>query len=344
MTIETDHASGQLVVVGIPTYNRVEGLRRAVESILAQTHQAFRIVISDNASTDETESYARALARRDSRVLYRRHESNVGPVDNFNSLLEGLRGDYFMFLADDDWLDVDYLECCVAVLRSDSGYALVAGRARFHPEGSTATAAVGLSVRLEDDSPADRVRSYHREVDDNSVFYGVMPTQLVPTVVRLPPSFGGDHLFVSAAAALGKVRTIDETSLHRSLGGTSADTKGLARALGVSSAMPWVSLALNLFKDIAWESNAYGELCPRARVVLALQCQRATLRRLLWAGVFRIGRTRAVRPVYHVGKRWYLRSPRARSERRLRFPGHATLASHKYRVRGSGADEPADRT
>ena len=43
-----------LVTVGIPTYNRASALTRALESVLAQDYTNLEVVISDNASTDDT--------------------------------------------------------------------------------------------------------------------------------------------------------------------------------------------------------------------------------------------------------------------------------------------------
>ena len=51
----------RLVSVGIPTYNRLTGLRTAVESVLTQDYENVEIVISDNASNDGTLEYCQAL-------------------------------------------------------------------------------------------------------------------------------------------------------------------------------------------------------------------------------------------------------------------------------------------
>lgn len=45
-----------LVSIGIPTYNRASTLRRTLESVIAQDYANLEIIISDNASTDETQA------------------------------------------------------------------------------------------------------------------------------------------------------------------------------------------------------------------------------------------------------------------------------------------------
>ena len=53
------------LTIGMPVYNGAKYVAEAVESILTQTFTDFELIISDNASTDHTESMGRALAVQD---------------------------------------------------------------------------------------------------------------------------------------------------------------------------------------------------------------------------------------------------------------------------------------
>ena len=75
------------LTIGLPTYNRAKYLREAIDSVLGQTFADFTLVISDNASTDETPEIVASYD--DSRIVYRRHETNRGWLANFNVSLEG---------------------------------------------------------------------------------------------------------------------------------------------------------------------------------------------------------------------------------------------------------------
>src|SRR5919199_5421053 len=124
----TDVDSGSpLVSVGIPTYNRREMLKRAVESVLAQDYTNFEVVISDNASTDGTQALCEDLCLRDERVHYFRQSTNKGPIANFNEVFRRSHGELFMYLGDDDWLDPSYLSQCVSTLLKQPELALVSG-------------------------------------------------------------------------------------------------------------------------------------------------------------------------------------------------------------------------
>lgn len=92
-----------LVSVVIPTYNRAESLERAVDSVLAQTHQALDVIIVDDGSTDDTaERYARRYGS-DRRVRYLR-QTNQGVSAARNLGLRAVRGAYIALLdSDDTW-------------------------------------------------------------------------------------------------------------------------------------------------------------------------------------------------------------------------------------------------
>jgi glycosyltransferase involved in cell wall biosynthesis len=102
-----------LVTIAISTYNRANSyLPRALDSALSQTYPNLEVIVADNCSSDDTGG---VVARRaDRRVRYFRHEANIGPNNNFNFCLEQARGDYFLLLHDDDRIDPDFVESCIA--------------------------------------------------------------------------------------------------------------------------------------------------------------------------------------------------------------------------------------
>src|SRR6478752_6533175 len=106
-------ASGRLVSVGIPTYNRADRLRTAVESVLGQDHPEVELVISDNASTDGTQQYALSLVEQHpGRIRYLRNDENLGPIENYNRVRAACRGEFRMWLGDDDQLSPTYISTC----------------------------------------------------------------------------------------------------------------------------------------------------------------------------------------------------------------------------------------
>lgn len=86
----------------IPTRNRPELLRLAVESVRLQDYADWEIIVSDNASDADIAHQMQAFG--DSRIRTRRHDLLIPVTDNWNAALEMATGDYFVMLGDDDAL------------------------------------------------------------------------------------------------------------------------------------------------------------------------------------------------------------------------------------------------
>lgn len=95
-----------LVSVGIPCYNRPDGLKRTLDCILGQTYKNLEIIISDNCSQNpEMKIIGETYCSRDERIRYIRQPENKGALNNFKFVLKEAKGEYFMWAADDDeWL------------------------------------------------------------------------------------------------------------------------------------------------------------------------------------------------------------------------------------------------
>lgn len=107
------------VSVGLPVRNGERFLAETLTSLLAQDHEDFELVVSDNASTDGTEEICRAAARADRRVRYLRQERNLGANANYNAVVAAARGPYFRWAAHDDRCAPGYLSEVVGLLDAD---------------------------------------------------------------------------------------------------------------------------------------------------------------------------------------------------------------------------------
>jgi glycosyltransferase involved in cell wall biosynthesis len=105
------------VTVCIPTRNRSPLLASAIESVLVQSFQDFELLVSDNASTDDTAAIVERI--EDPRLRSVRHDSDIGPTANFNACLRAAEGEFVLLLCDDDVLHPQFLESAVKVLRSE---------------------------------------------------------------------------------------------------------------------------------------------------------------------------------------------------------------------------------
>ena len=108
-----------IVSIGMPVYNGAEHIRDALDTLLTQTFTDFELIISDNASLDETENICREYAARDNRIRYVRQPQNFRATANFRFVLDQARSEYFMWAAHDDLHDANFIEETLKALEGD---------------------------------------------------------------------------------------------------------------------------------------------------------------------------------------------------------------------------------
>ncbi len=92
--------NSQNITVAIPTFNRCELLKRAVNSVLKQEIDGLSVIISDNASSDGTKEYLKSICDSRVTVIYSQH--NDGMMANWQRCFERSNGKYFLLMSDDD--------------------------------------------------------------------------------------------------------------------------------------------------------------------------------------------------------------------------------------------------
>lgn len=97
------------VSILIPTFNRANYLKMAVDSAIAQTCPDTEILVLDDCSTDETVNLSHAYSNA-ANVKFIRNENNIGFINNWNKAVALSSGEYVKIIGDDDILSAD----CVA--------------------------------------------------------------------------------------------------------------------------------------------------------------------------------------------------------------------------------------
>lgn len=118
------------VDVLVPCYNYARFLERCVCSVLSQHGTGVRVLIIDDASTDDTPEVGQRLAALDSRVEFRRHEVNQGHIATYNEgLLSWASAAYCLVLSADDALTSGALARAVRLLNRHPEVGMTYGRA-----------------------------------------------------------------------------------------------------------------------------------------------------------------------------------------------------------------------
>jgi len=159
------------VTVGIPTYNRPDGLLRTLQQITAQTHANLEIVVSNNCSTNGlVAAVLNRCAELDPRIRAFHQPENLGIVKNFKFVLRQAASDFFMWAADDDEWDPTFIERCMqGHARSQVG-TVMTGFYRHNRALDVKGPAV-LPKMTGEDRFADAMNFYRAM--PHSMFYGV---------------------------------------------------------------------------------------------------------------------------------------------------------------------------
>lgn len=113
-----------LVSICVPTYNSSRFLRDTLDSIIAQTYDNLEVIISDNASDDETAAIANEYGVKFGFKVFV-NGGNIGAFNNWNGLIELAQGKYIAIYHSDDIYEPTIIEESVALLERQPQSGLV---------------------------------------------------------------------------------------------------------------------------------------------------------------------------------------------------------------------------
>lgn len=132
------------LTIVIPTLNRAYCLPRAIDSALAQTHPDVEIIVSDNGSTDNTPEI---MARySDPRLRTFRRDTTIPACAHGNFLIEQARGELFLGLSDDDFIEPEFAARVIDRFESDPSLSFVYTGCNIHFADVLVPAKVGPPV------------------------------------------------------------------------------------------------------------------------------------------------------------------------------------------------------
>jgi len=234
------------VVVGLPVYNGEEFIRRAIDSVLAQTFSNIELIISDNGSIDSTPQICNDYEKKDERIRYIRHDVNRGGIWNFQFVLDQAKSEYFVWLGADDYLDTTFLEKNINVLDSNKNIAFSTSKIKpFGPNydrfkinvNDTLMKKIYKKIRLHyrpyhcystSGTYENRISSALR----HSIYYLFIHACFRTDVLRIGTNLSGHsekdmfaRQFMLIALRYGNAHVIDEFLIYRYTAGVSGQEK-----------------------------------------------------------------------------------------------------------------------
>lgn len=196
--------------IGLPVYNGEAYLAPALDSLLGQTFSDFRLIVSDNASSDGTEAICRSYARRDARIEYHRAASNHGLTWNFNRVVELADGEYFKWAAYDDLHAPRFLERCIATLDADPRAILAYTAYRMIDERGVVVAAGREPANATAEEPSARFADLVWNWGACLMLFGVMRLAVLRQTQRLHSYPAADTVLLAELGLRGALRELDE--------------------------------------------------------------------------------------------------------------------------------------
>ena len=185
--------SESLVCIGVPVYNGEKFLKNCLDSLLSQTFTNFNLIISDNASTDSTQSICQEYVQKDKRIQYYRQTKNIGII---------IKQDYNL---QDDWKKIV---------------------ANTKPKNFTK----GESVRLICGSYSNRIKIL-LQLRQESGLYAVYRTEILKKSVDVNELSLWPLQILFKIAKFGETNLIDEVLMYKYLFGQSGVSTNLSYVL-----------------------------------------------------------------------------------------------------------------
>lgn len=145
--------------IGLPVYNGEQYLAESIDALLGQSYSDFELVISDNASTDDTADICHRYQREDSRIRYIRQDSNLGCAGNHNFVFGQARGELFSWASSDDLYARDLLQRCVEALDERPEVVLASAWTAAVDGSGTLTQAMDYPLATSSPRAPERFRS-----------------------------------------------------------------------------------------------------------------------------------------------------------------------------------------
>jgi glycosyltransferase involved in cell wall biosynthesis len=209
------------VSIGLPVYNGERYLSQAIDSVLSQTFPDFELIISDNCSTDGTETICRAFAAKDKRIRYFRNEQNLGAARNFNRTFDLSSGEYFKWLAADDVIAPEFLNRCVQALSEDGAAVLAYPRLIIVDEVEQQSRESHLhydQINLLSSFPSERVQALLFNAPPSVVakyfVFGLIRSEALKKTPLIRSYVGSDVCLLVDLILLGKFVEIPEPLLQ----------------------------------------------------------------------------------------------------------------------------------
>ena len=229
--------NNNLISVGIATFNRLEMLKKALNSVMNQTYKDIEILIADNHSTDGTEEYCLECAKKDKRIKYFRHEKNIGMYENGIFLLNQIKTEYYLSLCDDDWVSDNFIEETIKHLQNSKVACMSSDIILYDKDYKIMQKCKTKSICQK--SYFERMKRYPKAIWDLKACCCIMNTDCVREILKdTKTRFCEDQIIGLKYLYMGKMPVINNAIYHKLHNGCTKDLDTLKSTFNLNDFTP----------------------------------------------------------------------------------------------------------
>lgn len=199
----------------MPAYNSAGTIGSTIEGILGQSFGDFELIISDNASTDQTRHVVEEFRSRDPRIRYERQSVNIGANANYSHVVRLARGELFKWCSSSDWCAPTFLERCMTELLAHDDTVLVAPRTRLFQGDPRTSQDYAFDIEILDEAPLERFARLYSTLRLNNAMNGLIRKSALLRTRLVESYLSADVVLMGHLALLGKFRLLPERLLYR---------------------------------------------------------------------------------------------------------------------------------
>ena len=226
------------VCIGMPVHNGEKFLRSSLDCLLNQSYENIEIIISDDASTDSTNSICMEYAKKDSRIKYIQQKKNLGGLLNFNVVLSQAKSKYFMWAEVDDKWEPEFIQENVSVLESKPEFigsiseVSWYGKKVIRGKGSTLKNLLRFRKTydifakynhvLPTSGTYEKKSGLYLRFNRGTSIFAVYRTEIIQKCIIDKPFAGWDLAIILKALQFGDINVVNNNLMHRYAGGMSS--------------------------------------------------------------------------------------------------------------------------
>ncbi|MBT8125406.1 MAG: glycosyltransferase family 2 protein, partial [Gammaproteobacteria bacterium] len=203
------------VSIGMPVYNSEKWIKSAIDALLNQTYPNIELIISDNASSDNTQDLCEALARENPCIVYHRNKSNVGVTENYNRVFRASSGKYFKWASGSDLLEPTFIEQCVKYLNANPDVILVSTRTILFDGEPKNGREYEHDISADQEYPGERFLYCIDSMRRNNIMNGVFLREKLALTGLCKNYIASDINMIAELSLYGKLVTLPEFAFYR---------------------------------------------------------------------------------------------------------------------------------